>query len=169
MAVANTKSTIVTNADASPRVLSNSAIHKGHLRYACGTVEVAAADDDNSVYRMVRLPANAKIVSLEILNDAITAGTVYHLGAYQTSQNGGAVVDLDAFASSIDMTSARTLPFNAMYEAGTGTVGVEDIETLLWQMLGVASDPMRDYDICFTAATVGSAAGTLSLQALFSI
>src|SRR3972149_12341690 len=100
MAVANTKSTFITNADAEPKVLTSDYISKGTLYEAVGTVEVAAADDDGSVYRMVRVPSNARITSILTGCDAITLGTSYHLGVYQTAANGGAVVVSDSVALS---------------------------------------------------------------------
>lgn len=72
MAVANTKSTAITNADSTqphtpvPAYLSGPA-----LRCSIGTAEVAAADDNGSVYRMVRIPSGAVVVRIEVMNDSI--------------------------------------------------------------------------------------------------
>lgn len=165
MAVANTKSDSITAFDAVVRSTVDGIKHSGILRRSVDSAEVAAADDDNSVYRILRLPSNACIKELNILNDAITSGTVYHLGVYQTAANGGAVVDADVFASTISMATARTMPLNAMFEAG---LDIANWDIRLWQLLGLSSDPQRDYDICFTAATVGSAAGTLCLECVWS-
>ena len=78
MAVANTKSTVVTNGDATqPRVISPSYLSGGGLKISAGMVEVAAADDNDSVYRMVRVPSSAVLYRIEVLNDAITAGTAF--------------------------------------------------------------------------------------------
>lgn len=164
MAVANTKSTIITNADATPPVLTSSKITGGmYLREAVATVEVAAADDDTSVYRMVRVPSNARISSVQYANDAITSGTVYDIGVYKTAADGGAVVSVELFASDLDLSSARALT-ECAYEA-TAT-DISKIEQELWQRLGLSTDPGIMYDICFTGATVGSAAGTLALRVL---
>lgn len=159
MAVVNTKSTIITNADATPKVLTSPRISGGYVAAEVATVEVAAGDDNDSVYRLFRLPSNAKVLSVRILNDAITAGTDYDLGIYRTAADGGAVVDVDAFADAIDMSSARTTAFfDAAYELND----IANIEKELWQNAGLTSDPSVQYDICLTGVTVGTAAGTIS-------
>src|SRR5688572_21365933 len=100
MAVVNTKSTAVGNADATqPRVITPSYLAGGTLRVSQGMSEVAAADSDGSVYRMVRLPSNAVVYRLEVLNDAITAGTGYDIGIYRTAVDGGEAVNDDLFAT----------------------------------------------------------------------
>jgi len=161
MAVVNTKSTHISNADSSPIVITNSYIASSRRVDAAATCEVAAADTDASVYRMVRVPSNCRFVTLEVLNDAITAGTDYDLGVYDVADVGGEVVDADLFATAIDMSTARTLPLNALFEV----LDIDNIEKPLWDLLGLSADPVKMYDICFTANTVGSAAGTLSMFA----
>lgn len=160
MAVVNTKSTIVGNADAVPAVLTSPRIAGGHLRAQVATVEVAAADDDTSVFRLFRLPSNAKVTSVQVFNDAITGGTSYDVGLYRTAADGGAVVDADAFASAVDMSSARAAagPLNLTFEAQN----IDKIEQELWQVAGATSDPGVMYDVALTANTVGTAAGTIS-------
>ncbi len=162
MAVANTKSTIITNADATPPVLTSSKITGGmYLRETVGTVETAAADDDNSVYRFVRVPSNARISSVEIANDAITAGTDYNIGVHRTAADGGAVVSDNLFGDAIDCSSARAFT-NVTYE--TTAANISKVEQELWQLLGLTTDPGVMYDITATGITVGSAAGTISLR-----
>ena len=119
MPVENRKSTIVGNADAVPAVLTSPRIAGGHLRAQVATIEVAAADDDTSVYRLFRLPSNAKVTAIMVFNDAITGGTSYDVGLYRTAADGGAAVDVDAFASAVDMSSARAAagPLNLTFEA----------------------------------------------------
>lgn len=159
MAVVNTKSTIVSNADATPVVLTSPRIAGGYVAAEVATVEVAAGDDDGSVFRLFRLPSNAKVLSIRILNDAITSGTSYDLGLYRTAADGGAVVDADAYGSAIDMSSARTTAFfDGAYEAAD----IANIEKEVWQNAGLSSDPSVQYDVCLTANTVGTAAGTIS-------
>lgn len=161
MAVVNTKSTIITNADATPVVLTSPRIAGGFLAAEVATVEVAAGDDDTSTFRLFRLPSNAKVVSIRLLNDAITGGTSYDVGIYRTAKDGGAVVDADAFASAVDMSSARTTAFfEAAYESTNADIA--NIERELWQVAGATSDPSVSYDIVLTANTVGTAAGTIS-------
>lgn len=168
MAVVNTKSTQITNADATPNVLNNDFVAKGALFEAVATVEVAAADDDGSVFRMVRVPSNARISEVLRANDAITplapaTGTVYDIGVYQTADNGGAAVSANLFANDIDLSIAST------GFAQTTGVNIADCEKRLWELLGLTADSFRDYDICFTGAAVGNGAGTLSLKVRYTV
>lgn len=159
MAVVNTKSTVITNSDATPPTL-NDAVLNGRARHVAAAVEVSAADDDTSVYRMFRVHSSERVERLEVLNDAITSGTDYDLGLYRTAADGGAVVDADLFASAVTMASARIPPLDLTFEA----LDVAKIEKPIWELLGLSADPGVFYDVCFTGNTVGTAAGTISLR-----
>ncbi len=161
MGVVNTKSNAITNADATqPRVINPSYLAGGSMKVGSGMAEVASADSDGSVYRMVRVPSGAVIYRIEVMNDAITAGTDYDIGLYFTAVAGGAAVDANLFATAIDMSSARALPLDAMFEV----LNIDQMEKRLWEHALLTSDPYCEYDICFTANTVGSAAGTVAMR-----
>jgi hypothetical protein len=164
MAVVNTKSAAITNADASPPVSNNRATDGGFQQVKVGSVAIAAADDDTSVYRMVRLPSNAIITSLVRYNDAITGGTSYGLGVYQTAENGGAVVSATTFAATVDISAGTVSGVNQRFTTALSTT----IGQRLWEILALASDPNRDYDICWTSVTNGSGAGQLNLVCHYS-
>lgn len=163
MGTANTKCTSVTNLDATPRVMNPLYLMGGILREQVGTVEIAAADDNGSVYRLGRVHSSWRISEMTLFNDAITSGSVFDVGLYRTAEDGGAVVDANAFADNISLTSASLTGTQLLNESGSA-VGVEDIEQLVWEMAGQSSDPDVWYDICFTGDTVGSGAGTISLR-----
>jgi len=160
-AVANTKSTIVTNADAAPVDLTDSRVSHGRLREQVAKVEVAAGDDDGSVFRMFRVWSGWRITSIEIASDAIAGGTAYDVGVYQTAENGGAAVDDDEFASALDLSSASGFT-DRTYEAGA--TEIDKIEQPLWERIGETSDTKRWYDICLTGDTVGTGAGTIAAR-----
>ena len=162
MGVVNTKATNVTNPDSTPSKANPLHIHAARLYEIVGTVEVAAADSDNSVYRMARVHSSWRISSIEVFNDAITSGSVYDLGLWDTAENGGAVVSQELWASDVTMVSARATPTELTYEA-TAT-NIDKIEKRLWELAGLTSDPGKWYDIAFKATTVGSGAGTISLR-----
>lgn len=157
MATANTKSTAVSNRD--NRILTDGHLTKGVVLEAVGTVEVAAADDDTSVYRLGRLRSSDRLAQLLVANDAITGGTVFDFGLYRTAADGGAVVSVELFASNVDLSSAVAFR-DLLYEA-TPT-NIDKVEKRLWELLGLSADPQIDYDVCATGATVGSGAGTIS-------
>jgi hypothetical protein len=171
MAVANTKSTAVTNADATqPRVQGQTWVQGAQPTVAVATVEVAAADDNDSVYRFVRVPSNARIHRLELMTDAIAGATDYNLGLYKPANVGGGAVAKDAtgntsqdnlFADALDLTVGNTVPVDVLH----AQVNIADCEKRLWELLGYTADPFLEYDIAATGITVGTGAGTISLRA----
>lgn len=162
-AVVNTKSTIVTNADANSADLTGAYIHHGRLREQVATVEVAAADDDTSVFRFFRVWSGWRISSLEYANDALTSGTSFDIGLLQTAENGGSATgaDADIFATAVDLSSAHD--FTACTYEATAT-NISKVEKRIWELLGQSADPQRWYDVAVTANTIGSAAGTISMR-----
>lgn len=167
MGTANTKSTAITNNDASPQVMNDPRIDGGVLREKVGTVEIAAADDNNSVYRMVRLHSSWRLSDILRYNDAITSGADFDVGLYDTAENGGAVIKVNAFADAVSLASAATTsPVRDIYETGSYN-GVENIEKKLWEMAGLSTDPNKYMDLCYTGVSVGSGAGTLSVRVLY--
>lgn len=163
MGTANTKCTTVTNLDATPATLNDKRLMGGILKEQVGTVEIAAADDNNSVYRVGRVHSSWRISDIIRYNDAITSGVDFDVGLYDTAANGGAVINVNAFADAVSLASASVTGTNDLYEAGSD-VGVEDIEQEVWQMAGLSSDPNKFMDVCYTGVTVGSGAGTLSVK-----
>jgi len=61
-----------------------------NLKVIAWNFEVAAADDDASVFRIGRIPANAIPIYGELYADALTSGTDWDLGLYKPGV-GGAV------------------------------------------------------------------------------
>jgi len=167
MAVANTKSTHITNADATPPVLTNGFIANGVVHEAVGTVETLAADDAASVYRLVRVPSNARITRMLLASDAITGASASDVGVYQTAANGGAVLDADFFATDVDISSA--VAFTEVILEATAT-DISKVEKRLWELFPgtYTSDPMIDFDIAVTVNDV-TAAGTISMKVSYVV
>lgn len=151
MAVANTKSTIVTNADATPVTRTPAKVMHGRLREQRATVETAAADDAGSVYRLMRVHSSWVVSQLLVGHDAITNMSTADIGLYKTAADGGAVVDVDFFDYSVDMSSASSGMVDRTY--GRTNARISDIEKPLWEQLALTSDPNIFYDIAVTATT----------------
>lgn len=165
MAEANTKSTIITNLDASPAVMNSGKIAGGVLRSQVGAVEVAAADDNNSVYRFARVHTSHIVRAINIWNDAIQSGNDFNLGAHDTAERGGAAILDNAWGDAITMVSARAAagPLNAVFE----NLNIDKIEKRVWEVLGLTSDPGKYVDITLTGIAVGSGAGTISMEVVY--
>lgn len=161
--MASTKSNEVTNADATPPVKTHVSTSHGRLHEKVATVEIAASDNNDHEYRMVRLHSSWRLSEINRFNDAITSGTDYNVGLFDIAENGGAVVNENLFADAVSLSSASLTGVNDLFEAGSG-VGVEDIEQRIWEMLGLSSDPGKWYDLVYKGVTVGSGSGTLSVR-----
>ena len=136
---------------------------------AVAIVDIAAADDDTSVYRLFR-SVNSDLIptKIEIYNTAITGGTDYDLGLYRT--NLGAVVDADVLADGLSMASARNKATSN--NAGLTTVSLANSQQRLYELAGQVqgfSNQTKEptFDIALTANTVGTAAGTIVVVATF--
>lgn len=134
--------------------------YAGALKVVTQTFEVAAADDDGSVYRLARISDSDILLRATIMCDAITGGTDWDLGLYQKGTS-GAVLDKDCFMDGQTFASAtKTID-------GLQTVAIENRTKEIWSLLsGITSqtrDENNEYDIALTANTVGSAAGTVTV------
>lgn len=165
MAVANTKSTVITALDNTPPLEVSPFLKGGREYQDVATVEVAAADDDTSVYRLFRIRSSDRISSILLANDVITGGTSFDLGVYQNAANGGAVLSVSLFADAVDLSSAHGFTDNTYEKTATN---IDKVEKRLWELLGLSADPGVSYDICLTANTVGSGAGTISARMNYS-
>lgn len=172
MAVVFTKSTQITNRDAVPRVINNPGIVKAAGYLGSATLEVANGDSIASILRLATIPSNACGEIVKLYCDAITSAAG-DFGIYRTTADGGAVVDVDFYASAQSIAAAITTGTEIQHEAdatdaGAG-FGLADLEKPLWQRLGLAADPGVDYDIACTLTAAATAAGTLGLRVLYGV
>lgn len=133
------------------------------------TFEVAAADDDGSIYRLFKnLDPELIPIRIEIYNDAITLGTDYDLGLYETLSDGqgGTVVDKDIFYDGADLSSAHA---SGSPLDGLTTVDIANRTKRLYEHGGhTIITKKQGYDLALTANTVGSAAGTITVIVEFA-
>lgn len=166
MAVVNTKSTAVTNADAATQTNISLKIAGGRLRESVGTVEAVNGDSIGSTFRLARIRSNDRVSRVMLSCDAITtcAGDV---GIYDIAANGGAVVDADFFASAQSLAAALVNQ-DVTHEADAADAGAgfghADVEKPLWQALGLAADPYKLYDIAVTLTAAAASNGTIAMK-----
>lgn len=151
MAVVDRNSAGIANAIAVPRTTNNPALNGSRLQEKVAVITTAADDTIASIGRFCRIPSNARVSQLLWSSaDATTAGAV-NVGVYQTAENGGAVVDADLFASALDLSGGPYNNLDITFESGEYTYA--ESEMALWQVLGLTSDPNREYDIAYTIST----------------
>lgn len=165
MAVVNTKSSSITNRDATPSVASNSRLTKSNTMSGIGVVAVANGDSIASTLRLTSVPSNARISQVLLTSTAITSAAA-DLGLYQTADNGGLVVDADFFASAASLAAAQS---NVDVTRESGIVTVANIELPIWQALGLAADPSRDYDVVLTLTAAATAAGNAAVEIRYAV
>jgi hypothetical protein len=165
MAVVSLKSTIITNRDATPVVLTDGLKSGGALKEGQGYVSAANGDSAGSKYLLFSVPSNARLASLIFQCEALGAGAKLDLGAYRNTADGGAVVDADFFASAVDV-SAAVAPIDLLNESGTNTIDKQEMP--LWQALGFSADVNSSFDIAATVNVAIAAAGKLSCKGRFA-
>jgi hypothetical protein len=162
MAVVAYKSAGITNRDAVPSTKNNAQIDGGMSQRAVATIETVNGDSIASTYAMVQIPSNAVINQVLLYSDDIGTTTIADFGIYQTTENGGAVVDADFFASAVSLKDGALNGTDITHESGV--FNIDDAEKPLWSALGLTADPCRMYDIVATLTAAADAAGTITLK-----
>lgn len=158
MAAENLKSGSITNRDATPAVLSTG--QGGRVQKAFGTIE-GAGGDAGSTYRFCSIPSNARGIRAWLATDDLSgAGATLDVGLYQTTANGGAVVDADFFASAVDVATAAVAFTEITWERAA--TRISDIEKPLWEQLGLSADSQREYDVTAVSGTA-AVTGTMAV------
>ena len=149
--------------------VNDSAGWGAYLHISRDVVSVAAADADNDTYRCVRLPSNAVVALIWIANTAITGGTDYDLGIASVDKEFVAtVLNVNAFLDAVDMSSARVAKTQLIPETGADYV-LTAPDKKLWELANLAADPGGTLDLIFTGVTVGTAAGTITIDVGWSV
>lgn len=127
------------------------------------TFEVAAADDDGSVFYLAKVGANMIPLSLELNCDAIAGATDYEMGFYKED---GVAADIDILMGSEDIHAGAAIgsEINCLQD-----MGIENIGKKVYELLGLtaATRSQDAYILALTANTVGTAAGTISVRGTF--
>lgn len=157
MATENLKSGVITNRDATPAVLTTA--NPGQVFRSYGKVECAGGDAA-STYRFCTVPSNAKMVRCFYSCDDLGTGVTMNVGLYQTTANGGAVVDQDFFASALDVATAAVGITEITFERAATLI--DEVEAPLWSRLALTADSQRDYDVVAVSASA-AATGTMAV------
>lgn len=178
MAVVNLKSTLITNRDATPKVLTDASISGGDLRQAYGWVFTGSADSAASTYRLCQVPSNARLTSLSMINGALGSGCLLDVAVWYPTNVpiGGAsfipaassatLVSSSSFTTAIVGNTTNTTPSELVVTTNTRQ-GPNYQEMPLWQMLNLTADPEIFLDIGFSVNIAVATAGYLGLKATY--
>lgn len=170
MSVVTVKSGAITNRDATPRVKNNPILDGGMLRESVGKVEITTGDTSTSTYILCQIPSNCRVSQILLYSDDCGSNTLADFGIYQTTENGGAVVDQDLFASSVSLKDGALNGSDITHEAAqSGTSDIDGVEKFLWQELGLTSDPKRMYDVVATLVVTADVGGTLMVKVRYVV
>lgn len=171
MAVETIKSVSITGLDALPAVpQSTGEGSSGYLRHVDATAPVAAGSSATSTYRLVRLPSNAKLKSLDVMTDAAPGAGAISVGAsYSDATTDGTQIALQGtLISATAFAAATTLSATANTRVDVLTaLPVAKRMQPLWQALGLASDPGGFIDVLATVTTAVTNAVNLGLEARY--
>lgn len=124
------------------------------------TWEVAAADDDASIFRFIKaIPSSMVPVAMRVSCDAITGMSDVDIGVYKTDL--GDVVEVDILADGINPAAgfSRILGLD-----GLVSVDLANCLKSLWELVGrTAQNKESHYDVAMTCNTIGSGAGTVTI------
>ena len=176
MAVVNLKSTIISNRDATPKVLTDSYVSGGPLHESEGYVQSASATDSSgSIYRLCQVPSNARVSSIVLQSDALggscAAGVgVYYptfipVGAGLSASNASAVISATFFASAQSLATAVS-PTEVINQSGSNTIAKQELP--LWSAIGLSADPGISLDICVTLSAATASQGYVGLKVRYA-
>lgn len=120
--------------------------------------EVAAADDNASIYRIAKLPGTAIVTSLRLACDAIAGFTDPSIGIYKPLEHGGTLIDADCLMTATDLNAGQAI-------TEVLNTAIADRGKNLLQLGGVDDADAHEYasvDVAITTAAGVSAAGTVS-------
>jgi hypothetical protein len=166
MTVQNVRSSQIANRDATPSVASNSRLTKAPIFEGFGVGQLTIPIFAASTIRITSIPSNARISQVLLSSTALGGTTAADVGLYQTTDNGGAVVDADFFASAVSLVSALA---NSDITRESGVVTVANMELPVWQALGLAADPIRDYDVVVTLTVAATSSGQVQLSVRYTV
>jgi hypothetical protein len=130
------------------------------VRTVMANFEVAAADDNASVYRLFKLPPTAIVTSLRVGGDAIAGFTNPQVGIYKPLEVGGDVIDVDCLMEAVDLNAGAAITerlVTALANRGKNVL----------QLAAVADADAYKYgsvDVAITTAAGVSGAGTVVVE-----
>jgi len=170
MAVTATKSTIITNFDAQPRVLTSGFLAGGNDTTTVASMSSVTGDSSGSTYRLCFVPSGVRIADIQMRAEAMTAGVV-KLGVYGNTQQActtvtsgvtttsapGAVPVTSAdqiFGTGISFAAATTI-WTSVYSPTilAGSVLAANVSLRVWELLGLDKDPFYEFHLVATVTT----------------
>lgn len=181
MSAFNIKSSVLTNRDATPKVLSEGILARGAVKEAYGAQCVSSAGTDlnaaGTQIRLLTVPSHARLSALQYVGtstgtSALDIAVWYPTyvpaqGAnFLTSANAGALISSSKFLTNFIIPDTNTV-FTTAFPA-VATMGPGILEQPLWQMVGLATDPEIGLDVGVSVRTACAVNGYIGLKATYT-
>lgn len=175
MSTFTVKSTVISNRDASPQVMSDPLVVGGEVLEVTGYVTTyGASDGAGSLYKLLTVPSNARLSSLLLQAGALGSGAALDIGVFWptyipvgaglSASNAGAVINTQLFCSALGCSAATAL--TDITNSSTNN-SIANQELPLWSMAGLTSDPGIDLDIVARVQTAIATQGVIGLKARY--
>ena len=165
--MANVLSEALTARDANTYTYRDTELTAGALKEVVGVVSPAADQSASDFLMFVAVPSNAIISQVMIsAADASTGGAI-DVGIFEKNTDGTySAVDDDLFASALDLAGGPYNNLDITHESGEYTYA--ETEKPLWEVLGLTTDPKKDYIVASDITTVFNGGPTsIKLQVRF--
>lgn len=167
MAVVTTKSTAMTNFTATPKVPVSANLINGNLRESQGFAVIANGDSVASKYPLFTIRSSDRVSQILVYSPDIGTTTAGDLGLYRLDDEGGAVVDVDFFASALSLSGGALNGSDITFEAAAAGGLITNAEKRVWEALGLTADPHLNYQVVLTLTGTADAAGTALFRMRF--
>ena len=175
MSVYTVKSNAIANDAATPPVLNDPIVDKGIVHQSEGYVQTASATDGaGSLYKMCKVPSNARVSEVKFQSDALGGSGAVNVGVYYpeyiplgaglVSSLAGTAIAATLFASALSVASA-VAETNITNQSGNNTIAKQELP--LWAAAGLSADPDIELDICVAVSTVIASQGYVGLKASY--
>ena len=122
---------------------------------------ITTGDSSTSIYRIAEVPSNFVAVSGEVTCEALTGLDDVDLGLYENTENGGAVIDVDALTDAMDLTSALVPGLGL---SPVSAVAIANQDDALYTLAGDVSSERQTYTLALTINKDCSAGGAVIVK-----
>lgn len=142
-------------------------------------VTCLTGDTTSSIYRLIRLNTNSKIKSIHLDNAALSTSTALNVGVYYSDAvlaggnedgtpaavSGTVVSGAAAFFASAVAAATANVRLDITNQSGSYPINLRN--QMLWQVLGLTSDPGGFFDIVVAPSAAVTAGGVIGLTVTY--
>lgn len=153
--------------DATPRQHVDSSLWGGRELVYRDSFDFTASHTTSDYVRMLQLPSNLVLTSLEIVSPDIGTTLTVDVGLRKTPKEGGAVVDADFFQAALSLKDGAIALGSAASQILMGNIiTVTNLGQKLFEQLSLTEKTREAfYDVCLTPTANSDGTGRVTLIA----